>query len=145
MSGADLVDQRFIGIPYKLGGRVVEGADCIGVAILWLESQGITYEYDAGKGRELAHWWDKSPRRFVESMLEVGQLIHWPDVRRFDVLMFITNDRNTFPNCLGIMVDDRHFLSTDLERGSFIQMLNEAWKAKFWGAVRLNKVLEAGL
>lgn len=141
-----LIDESLLGIPYLLGGRTREGADCIGTVILWLETQGIHYKYDDSQGPVLRNWWAKSPRRFLDAMLKLGTIVDFRDVRKFDCLMFVLgNEGNTFPSCIGIMVDERHMITSTEERGSFVEMLNIEWKKRFFGAIRLRKIVEAGL
>ena len=141
-----LVDKKFIGIPYVHQGKSFEGADCIGLAVLFLREQGVEVDYDDGNGRVMRNWWQKNPRRFMDAMLSMGSVVSLPQARRLDCLMFIFgNEGNTFPSCLGIMVDDRHFLISTEERGSHVQMMSSFWKEKYSGAVRLHKVVERGL
>lgn len=140
-----LVDPKFLNIPYVLGGREFSGADCIGVAILWLREQGIEYDYDDRQGPVLAHWWEHNPRRFLDAMLAIGEIVRLPDIRRLDCLLFTLGDEgSTFPSCLGVMVDDRHFLVSTRDRGSFVQMINVFWRQKFFTAVRLRKTAGTG-
>lgn len=140
-----LVDSGLLGIPYKLGGKDRSGIDCIGVTVLWLKSQGIDFEYDDRQGPVLANWWERNPRRFMDAILEIGTIVRFNELRKFDCLMLIGNEQAVFPSCLGVMVDDRHMLTATEERGTFVEMLNLYWKSRFWGAVRLRKVVEMGL
>lgn len=137
-----LVDPKFIGIPYKLSGKSFEGADCIGAALLWLEDQGVKYEYDDGLGPVMKHWWQTHPRRFLDAFLAQGINVHWPDIKKYDCLLFFGAEQSSLPSCLGIMVDDRHFMIASEERGTFIDILSIEWKRKFWGSIRLHKVVE---
>lgn len=138
-----LVDKKFIGIPYKLGGKGFDGTDCIGVALLWLWEQGINYEYDDGLGPIMAHWWEKNPRRFLDAFLAQGINVRWPDIRKYDCLLLMDeNGLSTLPSCMGVMVDDRHMLVSFEEEGSFVTMLSLHWKNRYFGAIRLHKVLE---
>lgn len=138
-----LIDKKFIGIPYVLGGREFTGADCIGTAILWLREQGFDYEYDDKQGPVLAHWWEHSPRRFIDAMQQLGSFTRLQELRKYDCLLFTIGDEGaTFPSCLGVMIDDRHFLVALKERGSFVQMMDSFWRGKFFAAIRLHKVRE---
>lgn len=135
-----LIDPKFIGIPYKFKGREFEGADCIGLMILWFREQGIEYEYDDGQGPVMAHWWEHNPRRFLDAYLALGKIVHFQDVKKNDVLLLLGDDLSCFPSCLGVMVDNRHMLVSFEEKGSFVTMLNSHWKKRFFGAIRLHKV-----
>lgn len=141
-----LVDPKFIGIPYALAGKKFDGADCIGICILWLEEQGLHYEYDDRHGPVLQHWWENNPRRFVNAMNELGTIIKFPELKKYDVILFFGDEPvNRFPTMLGVMVDDRHFLTCTEDRGSAVYMLSLTWKNKFFGCLRLHKAVEKGL
>ncbi len=137
-----LIDPKFLGIPYKLGGKDCEGADCIGIAILWLREQGVEFDYDDGMGPVMAHWWEHNPRRFLEAFLSLGGILHWPELRKFDCVLLLGDEVSSYPSCLGIMVDNRHLLLSFEKQGSHVSMLNKHWKERFWGAIRLHKVME---
>lgn len=140
------VDPKFIGIPFKLGGKSFKGSDCVGTVILWLKEQGIDYEYDDGLGPILAHWWATSPTRFMNAMLERGRVLIFPELKKFDLLMMFQDEEiNKYPGMLGVMVEDRFFLTNTEDRGSRVYMLNEYWKRRCYGGLRLHKVVEKGL
>ena len=139
-----LVDPKFIGIPYALGKSSLEGADCIGLLIMWVrETFGIEYEYDDKQGAVMENWWERNPRRFLDAFLQLGDIVHFHDLKKYDVLMLFGTEQSSYPSCLGIMVDDRHFLMMLEGRGSFVEKLNLYWKSKFFGAIRLHKIKEA--
>ena len=135
-------DKKFIGIPYALGGKSFGGADCVGVAILWLKEQGVNLEYDDGMGPVMAHWWEHNPRRFVDAFHQLGNQVKFSELKKYDCLLLIGNEQVLFPSCLGIMVDDRHFLVSMKETGSFVTMLDLHWKSMFWAGIRLHKITE---
>ncbi len=137
-----LIDPKFIRIPYVLGGKDFSGADCIGVAILYMRSIGIDYEYDDGMGPIMSHWWEHNPRRFLDAFLSMGTIVRFPQLKKHDCLLLFGAEQSTFPSCVGIMVDDRHFLMAMPERGSFVSMLNLHWKNKMFSAIRLHKITE---
>lgn len=138
-----VVDKKFLGIPYELGKRGFDGADCIGVAILWLADQGIQYEYDDSQGPVMAHWWEHNPKRFLDAFLSLGSIIRWPELKKYDCLLLLGDEVSSYPSCMGIMVDDRHFLTSLKDGGSFVSMLSLDWKQKFWSAIRLRKIEES--
>lgn len=141
-----LVKPKFLGIPHVMGKAAFDGCDCVGLPILYLAEFGIKYKYDKNQRASLLHWWKNDPRRFVDWLMQWGNIIRFADINKFDILMFFTDEHvNQFPAALGTMVDDRHFLTTKHERGSFVQMMDMDWKNRFWGAMRLHKVVEAGL
>ncbi len=141
-----LVDKKFIDIPYKIGKKEFDGCDCVGLLILYLQEHGVNYEYDDKMGPVLEHWWESNPRRFLNALAQEGELIQFSDVKKFDCLLFFGEESvNRFPTCLGVMVDARHFLIATEKKGSHVTMLNKFWKGRFWGAIRLRKVMEAGI
>lgn len=137
-----LIDKKFLGIPYVLGGKEFEGADCIGATILYMKSLGVDYEYDDGTGPIMSHWWEHNPRRFLDAFLKMGTPVRFSNLKKYDCLLLFGAEQSTFPSCVGIMVDDRHFLMSVPERGSFVQMLNMHWKNKMFSAIRLHKISE---
>ena len=113
------------------------------MCILWLREQGLFYEYEDCNGPVMAHWWEHSPRRFVEALLKVGDSIRLAEAKKYDCFLFCLGDEGgVFPSCLGVMIDDRHFLISLKERGSFVAMFDEFWRSKHWGTVRLHKAKE---
>ena len=139
------IDPKFLNIPYKFGGRGLDGADCVGLLILWFKEQGIDYEYQDKQGAIHMNWYKNNPRRLVESILEYGSLIRFSDLEKNDLLMITNNGNETIPICLGVMVGGRHILTTNDKENSFVSMLDMVWRERFWGGIRLTKVLERGI
>lgn len=139
---ASVIDPKYLGVPYVLFGKTLAGADCIGMAIMWLAEQGIQEVYDDNTGPMMAHWWENNPRRFLDAFLARGSVVRFQQLKKYDCLLLIGDEQGTFPSCLGIMIDDRHFLTATLKRGSFVAMLDEHWKGKFWSGIRLKSVIE---
>ena len=143
-----LVDRAFLGVPYKKNGRSLKGADCVGLCMLYLAAHGVNYsDIDSKERGTLQHWYETQPARFVDAFLNMGALVRFADLRKFDVLLFFSSEAvSKFPTGMGIMVDSRHFLGV-LREGeeSSVRMLNIHWKALFWGAMRLHRVADKGL
>ena len=136
-----IIENRFLGIPFKYGGKDFKGADCVGTCILWLRSHGFDYKYDDGKGKVLEHWFESAPSRFVDAVNKYGRLIHFHDLRKFDIILFFAHASVTrFPTGMGVMVDDRHYLSNELGKMSFVRMLDKDARAICFGGLRLHKV-----
>ena len=133
-----IVHPALIGIPYKLGGKDMRGADCIGVVTMWLRAEGFDVNYDDGHGPVNVDWWEKSPRRFMEALLEVGSVVRFQDLRKYDLLLLFGNQQCIYPSSLAVMIDDRHILGSNESRGSFVEMLSMSIKDRFWGAIRLH-------
>ena len=150
VDGSKLVPPRFMGIPYKLGGRSFDGADCVGVAMLYLKEHGLDYsgeDLNLLERATLEGWYERNPRRFVDRVLQLGKPVPFAEVRRFDLLLFFSPDGvSKFPTGMGIMVDPRHFLGC-VRPGeeSRVEMLNVIWKSMLWGCLRLHRAVDEGL
>lgn len=137
------IDKRFLDIPYKFGGRDFDGADCVGLAILWFKQIGIDYEYRDKDGPIHINWYKNHPRRLVEAITQYGSLIRFSDLKKNDLLLVTNNSDESIPICVCIMADDRHILTINDKRNSFVEMLDLEWKSRFWGGLHLFKVAEA--
>jgi cell wall-associated NlpC family hydrolase len=69
------IDNVYVGIPWKDGGRSMEGADCVGLALMWLREQ-MGFEAPAPKSNAGA------------SAEEIGQAHFKPQWNRGDVVFF---------------------------------------------------------
>lgn len=140
------IDKKFLDVPYLLGGKTLNGTDCIGIAILYLKEHGINYEYEDGKGPIYKHWYFTAPSRLRSAVLEYGNFVRFYELKKFDIVLFFGSDQTErFPTMGGIMIDDRHFLTLAEERGSLVHILSLTWKDRFWGAIRLHEVVNKGL
>ena len=133
-----MVDETLIGIPHKLGAKSLKESDCVGVVTMWLRSEGFDVKYEDGKGPITTDWWERSPRRFLEALLKVGNVVRFSELQKYDCLLLFGNEQCLFPSALAVMVDDRHILTSTDARGSFVEMLSQYWKDRFWGAVRFH-------
>ena len=133
-----MVDETLIGIPHKLGAKSLKESDCVGVVTMWLRSEGFDVKYEDGKGPITTDWCERSPRRFLEDLLKVGNVVRFSELQKYDCLLLFGNEQCLFPSALAVMVDDRHILTSTDARGSFVEMLSQYWKDRFWGAVRLH-------
>lgn len=139
----NLVDQKFLNIPYVLGKKTLEGCDCIGLCLMYLAENGIDFKYDDKMGPIYEHWWENNPFRLVNAVSEYGTAIYYTLAKKLDLMLFFGEEQvNRFPMCMGVMIDDRHFLMALPDRGSFVQMFNKVWRGKLWGTIRLHKVVE---
>ena len=145
-----MVPPAFLGIPWKQFGTMRDGGmDCIGLAITWFREQyGIEYPYDDGQGPLRGLWHQRTPRRFIDALLEIGRpVVRFGELRTHDlVVVFNVALAVKVPTGMGVVVGDGRFvLTVDEARTSYVAMLDEAWKARWWGGIRLTKVVEAGL
>lgn len=139
------IDSKFINIPFVKDGRSLEGTDCLGLVYLWYAYHGVMFEEARDTGSEAASfWWAQDPKRYIEGMNQYGRTLAFFELRRHDMILFFDPAINSsMPIEAGIMVDDRHFLWTRRDGVSETQMLNALFKNKFWGGLRLHKVVEA--
>lgn len=146
LDSANLVDAKFLNIPYVLGKKDFSGSDCIGLCLLYLSEHGIDFKYDDKMGPVYEHWWEANPFRLMNAVSEYGKAIYYTSAKKFDLMLFFGEEQlNRFPMCMGVLVDDRHFLMALPDKGSFVQMFNKHWRGMLWGTIRLKKVVEAGL
>lgn len=136
------IDPKFLNIPYKFAGRDFNGADCVGLAILWYKELGIHYQYGDREGPIHMNWYKNHPRRLVEAITQYGTLIRFSDLKKHDMILVTNTGDDSIPVCIGIMADDRHILTTNDKQNSFAEMLDMKWKERFWGGIHLFKVQE---
>lgn len=135
-----LVDPKFIGIPYRLKGRRFDGADCIGLVILWFQEHG----YDVGNsGSEpyAAHWTDEDPQLYLKKLMEYGDFVDFRQMQPNDVVMILNHDPDREKDSkrvdsIGVVVDGGHFLATTKEKGSQVGTFTVANLRYFVGAIR---------
>lgn len=134
------VDSRFLDIPYELGRSDFGAADCMGIVVLYLREHGFHYEYSNEMANTYKHWWEHTPRRFMDYIVRQGDMVRFSEVAKFDVLFFLESGGiGSFPSHPGVMVDDRHLLTSYDRIKSQVLMLDISWKSRFWGAVRPRK------
>ena len=138
-----LIDPKFVGVPYVHGGKTFEGTDCIGISILWLKEQGFNFKYDDGQGPALKHWWEHNPWRLRNAISKYGIMVPFSQLQKYDCLMFFLDETsNKFPSCIGIMIDERHFITSLENSGSRVYMINKSWRKRYFGTIRFHQVTE---
>lgn len=141
-----VIEKKFIDIPYKLGGRSFENADCMGIVILWYMEQGIEFEYNDSIANKMNSFWITRPAEFLSLISTFGEFIPFNQITKYDFLLFYHEKREAvFPTFPAVMVDDRHFLSNFDKTVSRITMIDMDWKQRFWGAIKIKKAVEKGL
>ena len=135
-----LVDPKFLGIPYKLRGRGFDGADCIGLVILWFKAHGYDVG-DSGSEPYAAHWNDEDPQLYLKTLLEYGEFVDFRQVQPNDVLMILNHDEDPEKDSkhvesIGVVLDPGHFLVTTQEKGSVVGTFTLHNVRYFVGAIR---------
>lgn len=135
--------EKYLGIPYRLGGRGFDGADCIGLIWLYYRTEhGITLPDSDGKPLDEA--WRKDPqarRRYAQGITQGAQKaglsdISWGALEDGDILAFCKrpSEDKTDENIayLGIHIGHRRMLTiTENVATTHIVRLTEAWKDRF--------------
>lgn len=110
MQNEDL--SKYIGIPYKLNGRDIDGTDCLGLVWMYLKGQGITVP----DGDELPideTWQDNAESRFIKALDVIADRVKNPQ----------KNDIVLLHHCkqwahIGVMLDNQYMLHLPNEQGS---------------------------
>jgi hypothetical protein len=144
-----MVNPKFIDVPFKYGGSKLDGADCVGIALLWLNDNGVKVSYNdftrdiQENGKVLEHWFKKKPSQTLEIIKKHGSLISFQELRKFDlILLYAHASVSRYPTGLGVMVDNRHYLSSELDNKSFVRILDTEVKNRCFGGMRLNKAID---
>lgn len=141
-----IIDQKFLGIPYQLGGKSFEGADCMGLLLLWYKEQGIEFEYSESLSNKMKTFWERRPAEFLSVVSKYGSFIPFHEIQKYDFILFFADKREAvFPSYPAVMVDDRYFLSNFDKTVSKITMLDMEWKNRFWGAIKVSQAIEMGV
>lgn len=147
----DLVNSKLLDVPFKYGGHKLDGADCVGIALLWLKDQGFKISYEdftkdiQENGKVMEHWFQKSPSKTLDIIKKYGFLISFNELKKFDlILLYAHPSVSRYPTGLGVMVDDRHYLSSEMDNKSFVRILDMEVKERCFGGMRLNKVMQRG-
>lgn len=126
MFDARNIAKDFIGIPYILHGRTLQGLDCYGLIVKMFELKGIKLfdineEYDE-------HWSWQGRNYFVENAHRQWTRIEIPEP--WDVVTF--HLKGDVVNHAGIVLGDGQFIHTVIKAGTVISRLNDPiWKKKF--------------
>lgn len=128
--------ERYIGWPYKFGGRDSSGVDCLTLMILIAKER---FNIDAAPQGELKEDWAKLDRdRYWKETLHYGALIPKIDhTRDGDLVLFRFKG---YASHAGFMVDNNkfiHILDNDIVRVDYLR--KHPWKNRFWGGIRIDK------
>ena len=141
-----IIDKKFINIPYKFGGQSFDGADCMGIILLWYKEQGIVFDYDESTAKRMKVFWERRPAEFLTLVSQFGSFIPFHEIKKYDFLLFFGDGKDeTFPSFPAVMVDDRYFLSNIYRTKSFTKMIDVDWKTRFWGAIKISKAVDMGI
>ena len=122
---------RYVGIPYKHGGRdLSQGLDCWGLVLSIYKDIGIKLMDISGYSED---WSDQGSNHFVENYSEKWERVDKP--RAYDLAMFKTSPTSV-PNHAGVYLGDGRIIQA-VKIGVIITKINiEKLKASIYGFYR---------
>lgn len=140
IKATDLVPPKFLEIDWLALGRDEKGIDCLGLTWMYLQHHGI--DVPDTDGMPIPRNWKKSDaERMLRGVLRYGDLAPLHRLEKFDVILFTLSDQRVrMPDHMAVMVSHSHFLHILENRRSCVQGIDEFWKGRMAGAVRLHKV-----
>lgn len=125
--------RSLVGIPYKHGGRTMEGLDCLGLIHVFYRQLGIMIpDHD---GREYSpNWYKEDPERFYRGLQKIGSEISPTHMKPLDLVYFKIGGAVTHA---GVLIDEGHFLHVLKGKPVHVSPLNLAWRKRLVGARRL--------
>ena len=128
----DRLVEKYLGIPYKHGGRNLDGLDCLGLVYCFYRDAGINVP--DGDGEEYpTEWWKTDPERYIRGIKEHGKEVSVEQLRPLDLVYFRMGGQITHA---GIMVDMECFIHTLEDRAVGVEHLHSGWKRRLAGARR---------
>lgn len=125
--------KTFTGIPYRHGGRSLDGLDCLGLIYLFYKKWGI--EIPEGDGKAYSPtWYKEDPQRFRRGIENIGKPVSPLDLQPLDLVYFRIGGAVTHA---GVMIDRNHFLHVLKDQVVHLAPLNAAWRRRLVGARRL--------
>lgn len=125
--------RSLVGIPYKHGGRTVDGLDCLGLIYVFYRELGIVIPDHDGRGYSL-NWYKEDPKRFYRGLQSVGREISPTEVKPLDLVYFRIGGEVTHA---GVVIDQHHFLHVLKGKPVHVSPLNLAWRRRLAGVRRL--------
>lgn len=133
---------KYVGLPYKAGGRNFDGTDCYGIAVLvGKEELGI----DLPDFTELLYDKDRYDIDKKEDHILRNLDICWARVKKpykiFDCLIFNSGKDCTLINHIGIYIGNNKFIHIIESQTSMISSLdNPYWENKVYGVMRVKGI-----
>lgn len=131
MIKVDEIIAKYVGVPFKHNGRTLAGGlDCLGLIHCLYADLGIEFPTDDGAPIR-ADWYKTDPERYLRNLLELGVPADTP--QKLDLVYFYIQGQVRHA---GIMVDERRFIHTLIDRNSRITNLARYWKTSLAGIRR---------
>lgn len=125
--------QKYLGVPYRHGGRSLDGLDCLGLIHMFYQDCGIPVPDGDGKAYD-TRWVFTDPERYLRGLLRVGGEASLNDLRQLDLVYFRLLG---FVSHGGIMVDPYRFIHVMQHQRVHLTCLTPAWRRRLVGARRL--------
>lgn len=123
---------KYVGVPYKHGGRAMDGADCWGLALMVYHDLGFELWDIKDAYDETWEWNDRS--LFIENYHREWKRVSKPFV--FDGVLF-QNKKGLVVHG-GIMLDDNKFMHASRKTGVVIARVSDLlWRKSFEGYYHL--------
>ena len=129
--------EKYVGVPYRHGGRDMSGLDCWGLVKNVYEDLG--YElFDLAEGSYSIDWSRIGNNYFIENYYKQWDQVYVPML--FDGVLF--QNRKGICDHAGIVLSGNKFIHT-CRAGTVVSGLNgKAWKNKIYGFYRLKRMSE---
>lgn len=138
-----MIEERYVGITYKLNGRDEHGVDCVGLITLFFKNEyGITIPDNDGK--PVTADWAKDPKakiRYQNGIMEAASRLkkktiwNFKDLADHDVACFEVKGIVVY---MGIFLKGKRLLTTNERvKSSHIQPLWDEWERRFKFGLRL--------
>jgi len=128
---AEEIAARYIGVPYKHGGRGPDGYDCLGLLLAIYRDAGIETGY-ADEDEYAESWFAADPGRYLRGLLAHGQPAS-PPHRAFDLVYFSIGG---IVRHGGVMINRQKFVHVLDRRSVMISRLTGYWERRLAGARR---------
>lgn len=124
--------RKYLGIPYRHGGRDLTGVDCLGLAYLFYRDCGISIPDNDGSSYE-ADWFKTDPDRYYRGIQRCGKAVLPKDIQPLDFVYFKMGPVISHG---GVMVDKNHFIHVLERTRVHLSPLNFKWRRRLVGARR---------
>lgn len=136
--------ERFLGIPYKLGGRSFAGCDCVGIIDLFFREtmgrpmpvdNGLLFESEWKKQKDYIERYDKAVRESAARIDGAKIFFEFERIKPGDILVFECNGKIGF---LSVYIGENRMLNSDERIGqSYITKIRKGWRDRFSFAIRV--------
>lgn len=124
---------KYIGIPYKLNGRDIDGTDCLGLVWIYLKDQGITIP----DGDDLTideTWQGNAESRFIAALDAIACRVESPKKNDIVLLHYCKQWAH-----IGVMLDNQYMLHLPNEQGSERALVDGYGKHRIIGFWRVKR------